>query len=133
MIDVLYSDYTLALGSWLKNCGLSPGLCEGTGKGGCGDEHSQNNYLGARSRYVTNVSTSNPYYAELTSSEVQNAYHVFLTGGTWVPNDIIGHPDIPDSLDCIYVEVVVLQIWDVVVLTPQAALLLIMQELMEPG
>lgn len=74
----------------------------GTGKGGCGDDHSQNNYSGARSRYVTNVSTTNPYYNELTSSDVQNAYHVFVTGGTWVPNNLIGHPDIPDSLDCIY-------------------------------
>ncbi|NBC07268.1 MAG: hypothetical protein GVY26_08745, partial [Bacteroidetes bacterium] len=50
-------------------------------------------------KYITQPDTTNPYYEQLIQPETQNAFHVFVTAGSWAPEPP-GDPRIPDDNDC---------------------------------
>ncbi|HKK78590.1 MAG TPA: hypothetical protein VJ933_03130, partial [Phaeodactylibacter sp.] len=50
-------------------------------------------------KYITQPDTANPYYDVLIQPETQNAFHVFITAGSWGPKPP-GDPRIPDENDC---------------------------------
>ena len=56
----------------------------------------ENRYLG------NNIDTLNPYFSVLSTPEVQNSFHVFITGGKWVDSNdsIAGMIGVPDTTDC---------------------------------
>jgi hypothetical protein len=56
-------------------------------------------YKDAVDRYIHMVDPQHPQHSQLTDPETQNAMHVFLTGGTWIPVPP-GNPQVPDDNDC---------------------------------
>lgn len=69
----------------------------GTGYAKCGGSHRY--WYKVERKYITQPDTANPYYEVLREPETQNAFHVFITGGSWGPEPP-GDPRIPDDNDC---------------------------------
>lgn len=71
----------------------------GVGYGKCGNSGASSEWYDMDDNYVKNPSTSHPQYNALVDPETKNAFHVFITGGTWEPV-APGDPNIPDGDDC---------------------------------
>jgi hypothetical protein len=71
----------------------------GTGYGKCGGSHRY--WYKVERKYITRPDTANPYYDVLKRPETQDAFHVFITGGSW-GSEPPGDPRIPDENDCYY-------------------------------
>ncbi len=69
----------------------------GIGYSGCGGTYGY--WYQTDERYITSPEPSNPYYEQLKRPETQNAFHVFITGGSWKAQPP-GDPRVPDENDC---------------------------------
>jgi len=69
----------------------------GTGFGSC--KGSSRYWYRMRRKYVERPDTAHPDYEALRRPEMQNAFHVFITAGSWAPEPP-GDPRIPDDNDC---------------------------------
>jgi hypothetical protein len=92
-VDIFFHPDNRGWGIGAANC---PNDSINSGEGGNFTYRSD-----AIKNYITSPSSSNPDYSALIAPETQNAFHVFITGGTWVPEGT-GDPSVPDEDDCYY-------------------------------
>ncbi|MCB9290722.1 MAG: T9SS type A sorting domain-containing protein [Lewinellaceae bacterium] len=72
----------------------------GMGVNGC-EGNSSFYWNTMRSLYASNPAPNHPYFNHLNHPDIQNAFHVFLPAGNWVPMPP-GEDSIPDADDCYY-------------------------------
>lgn len=67
--------------------------------GDCSSNSISNYFYDLRPNYIESPDINNPDYLALIDPETQDAFHVFITGGKWVPQGS-GNDSIPDEDDC---------------------------------